>query len=188
MRWVAVARTWWPVPTVVVTSVILQKVLLESRYDVGGHAAGHLASATAPFAAGAVVVILVWATPLARRQAAVLVGAGAWFAATVVVMVGNLRVVDDLVRTGFANAPTQRLPDTADHSLANLALWLVVATAVANAAIMWRRGHVSTRVGIGAAIVSVLFPPWIIPGAGMPLLAIARCLAMAKSTRQQTDA
>ena len=44
------------------------------------------------FMAAAVTAILVWATPRARRQIDVLVAVGAWFSATVLVMLGNLRV------------------------------------------------------------------------------------------------
>src|SRR5437660_1249618 len=48
-------RRWWPVPALIVSSLVVQKVFFESRYDVSGHAAEHLSSANAPFAAFAVV-------------------------------------------------------------------------------------------------------------------------------------
>ena len=83
-------------PVVLVGSLTVQKVMFESRYDVSGHAAEHLSSATAPFAAFAAVVILLWATPTARSQADVLIACLAWVAATVLVLVGNVRVVDPL--------------------------------------------------------------------------------------------
>jgi hypothetical protein len=44
------------------------------------------------------------------------------------------------------------------------------------ASFRWRR-HIGNRAAIGAAIVTVLFPPWIIPGAGVIVLAIVRCVA-----------
>lgn len=58
MRWrlgsiVAVARRWWPVPAILGSSLVIQKVFFESRYDVAGHPGGHLGSATAPFSATA---------------------------------------------------------------------------------------------------------------------------------------
>jgi len=166
---------------ILASSLTAQKVLFESRYDVSGHAAGHLDSATAPFAALAIVAILLWATPAGRHQADVLGACLAWLAATVLVLVGNVRVVNDLVDAGLSHAPTENLPDVADHGLANLAPWLAVVAAVAMAGVLWRRGHVSGSIAIGAALLSVVFPPWIIPGAGVIVLVVARCIAFARS-------
>src|SRR3954462_1985588 len=174
---VAVARRWWPVPAGLAGSIVVQKLLFESRYDVSGHAAGHLSSATAPFGAFVFVAILLWATPAGRRQVDVLVTSLAWFAATVLVLVGNVRVVDALVAAGLGHAPTEGLPDVADHGLADLAPWLAVVAAVALAGVLWRRGHVSPRVAVGAGLLSVVFPPWIIPGAGAAVLVVGRCIA-----------
>lgn len=179
---VAVARRWWPVPVVLASSIVVQKLLFESRYEVSGHAAGHLSSATAPFGAFAFVAILLWTTPTGRRQLDVLVACLAWLAATVLVLVGNVRVVDALVDAGLGRAPTEGLPDVADHGLANLAPWLAVVAAVAMAGVFWRRGHVSRRVAIGSALLSVVFPPWIIPGAGVLVLVVARCIAYERSS------
>jgi hypothetical protein len=137
-------------------SVTVQKLVFESRYDVSGHAAEHLSSATVPFVGFAAVVILLWATPTARSQADVLIACLAWLAATVLVLVGNVRVVDDLVDAGLGHAPTEGLPDVGDHGLANLAAWLAVVAAVAMAIVFWRRGHVSLRVALGAGVLSVV--------------------------------
>jgi len=169
---------------VLAASLTVQKLVFESRYDVSGHAAEHLSSAAAPFAAAAVVVILLWATPTALRQADVLIACLAWLAATVLVLVGNVRVVDDLVDAGLRHAPTEGLPDVADHGLANLAPWLAVVAAIALAGVLWRRGHVSPRVAVGAGLLSVVFPPWIIPGAGAAVLVVARCIAKARSLNE----
>ena len=158
---VAVARRWWPVPVVIAGSIVVQKLLFESRYDVSGHAAGHLSSATP----------------------AVIVACLAWLAATVLVLVGNVRVVEALVDAGLGHAPTTGLPDVADHGLANLAPWLAVVAAVAMAGVFWQRNHVSRNVAIGSGLLSVVFPPWIIPGAGVLVLVVARCIAYEKSSR-----
>jgi hypothetical protein len=172
------------VPAVLAGSLAAQKIVFESRYDVSGHAAGHLSSAAAPFAAFAAVIILLWATPTARNQAGVLIACLAWLAATVLVLVGNVRVVDDLVAAGLGHAPTENLPDVADHGLANLAPWLAVVAAVAMAGVFWRRGHVGLRVAVGAGLLSIVFPPWIIPGAGVVVLVVARCIARGRSLNQ----
>jgi hypothetical protein len=170
-------REWWPVPVFPALAVLAQQVLLVSRYDVGGHAAEHLGSASIPFLAAAVLAILAWATPLAARQIDVLMSLVLWFSATVVVMVGNLRVVDDLVAAGHSRTPTSAVPDVADHSLANSSVWYAVAAAlVVVAAFRWRR-HIGNRATIGAVVTTVAFPPWIIPGAGVGVVAIVRCVA-----------
>ena len=174
-------RRLWPVPVVIAASIAIQKVAFESDYDVGGHAAGHLSSATAPFLGGAVVILLLWATPAARRQLDVIAACAAWLTATVFVLIGNVRVVDDLIAAGLGHAPTEGLPDVADHGLANSAPWFAVIAAVVLVGVMWRRGHISRPVAIGAAVLSVIFPPWVIPGAGAVVVAIARVVAVART-------
>lgn len=164
-------------------SIAVQKVLFESRFDVSGHAAGHLTGATAPFGALVLVAILLRTTLTRSRQLGVLVVCVAWLAATVLVLVGNVRVVDDLVNAGLGRAPTEGLPDVADHGLANLAPWLGVAAAVGMAGVFWRHGHVTRKVAIGSGLLSVVFPPWIIPGAGVLVLVVVRCIAYERSSR-----
>ena len=174
-------RRWWPVPALIVSSVVVQKTLFESRYDVSGHAAEHLSSANAPFAAFALVAILMFVTPQARRQPVVLVAGAARLASTVLVLVGNVRVVDALVGAGMGHTPTSQLVPDANvesaHDLANLAPWLAVLAALALTGALWRYRHVSGRVAIGSAVVNVIFPPWILPGAGVLVLTVARCIA-----------
>jgi len=179
---VRVVRVWWPVPAFIAASVVAQELLLTSRYQVGGHAAGHLQSASAPFLAGAMLATLFWATPRARGEVDVLLAAAAWFTATVVVMVGNVRVVDDLLDAGYGHTPTSAVPDIADHSLANWAMWCAVAAAlVLVAAIRWR-GHIGNTAAAGAT-AAMIFPPWFIPGAGVLVLTIVRCAARSKERR-----
>jgi hypothetical protein len=160
---------------------MVQNALLGSRYDVGGHASGHLQSATAVFPAGVVVAILLYATPLGRRQPLVLLTCSMWLFSTVLVFVGNLRVVDALVDAGLGNTPTSQLVMTdsleSAHELANLAPWLGVVSALALTGVLWRFRHISGRVAAGAAVLSVIVPPWIVPGAGVLVVVIARCIA-----------
>ena len=152
-------------------------MLLTSRYDVGGHAAEHLGSAAAPFMAAAVVAILVVgdapSAPPGRRARR---GRGV----VQLDRLGDARqpsVIDDLVAAGYSHTPTDSVPDVADHALANSSIWYaVVAALVLVASFRWHR-HIGNRAAIGAAIVTVLFPPWIIPGAGVIVLAIVRCVA-----------
>ena len=173
-RFALIVRMWWPVPALIAAALIAQQLLLSSRYDVGGHAAEHLAGATAPFMAAAVVSTLFWATPRARGQVDLLAAAGVWFATTLLVMMGNLRVVDDLVAAGYSRTPTGSVPDVADHSLANSSVWYAAAAALLLVAAWRRRRHIGNRATIGAVVATVIIPPWIIPGAGVIVLAIVR--------------
>jgi hypothetical protein len=182
-----VARRWWPVPLAIAASLVAQQALLKSRYDVSGHAAEHLDSATAPFLAFACVVALLTVTPKARRQPVVLLAAAAWFASTIPVLVGNVRVVDALIRTGNAHIGTSELGDDASiaaaHGLADAAPWLGVLAAMAVAVTLWRCGHVGATPAIVVGVLSVIFPPWIIPGAGVPVLVVVRAIAFDRESR-----
>ncbi len=171
------ARRWWPVPAFVAVGLVAQQLLLMSRYEVAGHAGEHLGSASVPFLAAPLAAILLWATPTVRRQLDVLVCLLAWFGATLVVMVGNLRVVDDLVAAGYARTPTSAVPDVADHTLANSSVWWASAASLLVVAAFRWRGHIGNKSTGGAALATVLVPPWIIPGAGVVVLAVLRCIA-----------
>ena len=181
-----VVRRWWPVPALLLGSLVVQKVFFDRRYDVSGHAAEHLSSANAAFAGFAIVAILLFVTPPARRQPVVLVTSSAWLASTVLVLVGNVRVVDALIRAGAGHTATSELVPDANidsaHDLANLAPWIGVLTALTLTGVFWRYRHVSGRVATGAAVVSVVVPPWIIPGAGVLILTLARCIAYHRDT------
>jgi hypothetical protein len=180
-------RQWWPVPAVLVGSLTIQKVFFESRFDVSGHAAEHLSSATAPFFAAALIIILLWATPSARRQPDILLACAAWLIATVLVLVGNVRVVDALIDAGLGDTATDQTDFPAAvvsaHGLANTAPWFADIAALILVAAFWRRHHITTAVAIGAGVLTVLFPPWIFPGAGVIVVVIARCVALGRSAR-----
>jgi hypothetical protein len=172
---------WWPVPMFLAIVLVAQKVFVESRYDVSGHAGEHLSSASVAFPAFALIGILLYVTPRARRQPLVVAAGAIWLVSTVLVFVGNIRVVDALVRAGQAHTPTSQLVENAAiasaHDLANGAPWLGVVTSLALIGVLWRCRHVSGPVAIAAAILSVLFPPWIVPGAGVFVVITARCVA-----------
>ena len=173
-RVVRTLRDWWPAPAFIAVSLVIQQFTLTARYDVGGHASGHLLGATAPFMAAPVLCILAWATPRARRQLDLLVGGLLWMAMTALVMAGNIRVVDDLIAAGYSHTPTDSVPDVADHSLANSSVWFAEGAALLLIVAWRRRGHIGNRAAIAAVVITLLVPPWIVPGAGVIVLAIAR--------------
>src|SRR4029453_11178527 len=63
------------------------------------------------------------------------------------------------------------------HDLSELCSYLGVGTAIVLTVVLFLRGHVRRGVMIGAVVVSVLFPPWIVPGAGVLVVTIALCIA-----------
>jgi hypothetical protein len=180
-------RRWWPAPALIAVAIALQQVAIGGRYNVSGHAGEHLSSATVAFPAFAFVAILLYATPAARRQPLVLAASALWLASTVLVLVGNIRVVDALIDAGMADVSTSQLVATdaiADaHDLADLAPWLGVLTALAMTGLLWRGRHITGRVAVGAAILSVIVPPWIIPGAGVIVITVARCMSHQRTAR-----
>ena len=183
-------RRWWPVPVALTISLFVQKTFFESRYKVSGHAGEHLSSASVAFPAFAIVAIVLYVTPRARRQPLVLAACAMWLVSTVLVLVGNIRVIEALVDAGMSDTPTSQLVGnpTVDsaHDLANLAPWLGVLAALAITGAFWGHRHVSGRVAAGAAILSVIFPPWIFPGAGVIVVTIACCIAFHHATRIDT--
>ena len=179
-------RRWWPVVVLPAISLVIQNALFESRYDVAGHAAEHLSSASAPFFGFAVVLVLLYVTPPARRQVPVVVASGAWLGATVLVLIGNVRVVDALLRAGQGRTPTDALTEDgaveSAHDLANVAPFLGVAAALLLVGVLFLYRHIGVRLAIGAGALSVLFPPWIIPGAGVLVVTVARCVSYQRAT------
>ena len=182
-----VLARWWPLPAAVAAALVVQQVAYTGRYDVGGHAAEHLSSGWFVFLATVVAGVLLWTTPSARRDAVVLIGLAGWLAAGMAILVGNVRVVDALVDAGQGRTPTDSLragPAVgAAHHLADTApLYAVIAALVIVLGLYLRRA-ISRRLGIVAAVLNVLFPPWIVPGLGVVVVAAARCVARERADR-----
>src|SRR4051812_25879104 len=173
-RLARVVRCWWPVPVCIAVSLTVQHFVLTSRFDVGGHAADHLASASAPFMSSVVACVLLWTTPAVRRRVDLICAAALWFAMTVLVAVGNVRVVNDLIDAGYSHAATGAIPDVADHSLANSSTWLAQGAALIVIAAWYLRRLIGVRAAVAAAVITVIVPPWIIPGAGVIVVALIR--------------
>ena len=175
-----VLRRWWPLAAIFGGAIVVQTVLLAGR-DAKGHAAGHLDSGKFVFLAVALVVTILWATPDARRRVGVLAAAAAWLGAVEAFAVGNLRVVDAIGGADWTADEADRfgasLPGfESGHDLAEVAAPIALVAAIALAVVIWRGAYVSTRAAVGACATSVLVPFFLIPGAGVAVLAVSVCL------------
>ena len=175
---VALVRRWWPIPALLILSLVVQKTLFESRYDVSGHAAGHLGSSTGIFLAVPIVLILLWVLDVDQLRPSVLGSSVVWLSGLVGVLLGNIRVVDAIGSADWTLEEADRLGSArpgfaSGHDLAQLASFIAVAGALLLIVSVWRGRAVGGRVAISCAVLSVLIPPWIFPGAGVVVLAIA---------------
>ncbi|HUR50354.1 MAG TPA: hypothetical protein VMY88_12620 [Acidimicrobiales bacterium] len=164
-------------------------MLYTGRYEVAGHAAGHLSSGTFVFLATAIAAVLLWTTPAARRSPIVLGGLSIWLGAGVAIAIGNARVIDALIATGQATTATGRIVESPAlndaHWLANTAPLVAVAGAFIVLLGIYLVRAASIPLAIAAAVLNILIPPWVVPGFGLIVVAIARVIAREKAARQR---
>jgi hypothetical protein len=187
-RALGIVRNWWPVPAFL-AAVLAAQAAWSARYDVAGHAADHLQSATAVFAMVFLSSVLVWALPpRARRDPLLWLLTGATVAAAFVVMAGNLRVVAAIGGETWSDAQAAALgPDrpgfASGHDLAGFGAWVAVAATVLLAGLLWARRLVGVWIAVAATALSLLVPSFIVPGAGIVVLAVAAAVGRARQPR-----
>ena len=177
-------RTWWPAAAFLVPVLVVQAVW-SSRYDVAGHAADHLQSATPVFPMAFLSAVL-WALPgRGRRDLLLWLLLGAAIAGCLVVLAGNVRVIDAIGGATWNDAQASQLGPTrpgfeSGHDLAELGAWGAVLATMLAAGLLWLRGLVSAQVAAAAAAVSLVFPHFIAPGAGVVVLAVSVVVARSR--------
>ena len=177
-RVLAFLRRWWPVAAFLVPVLVAQTVW-SSRYDLAGHAADHLQSATPVFPMAFLSAVLLWALPSrGRRDPLLWLLVAAAIACCLVVLAGNVRVIDAIGGANWNDAQASQLGPTrpgfeSGHDLAELGGWGAVLATMLVAGLLWLRGLVSARVAVAAAVVSLVFPYFIAPGAGVVVLMIS---------------
>lgn len=185
-------RDWWPVPAMLVP-VLVAQIVWFGHYHATGHAAGHLVSATTIFGVVFALAVLVWASPsLLRRRWELWVLVACVAVSALIPTIGNLRVVDAIGTRDWtddqasANGPL-RPGFGSGHDLAERGVWLVIGFAVLLAGWFWFKHGVRTGVAIAAIILSLIFPPWIFPGAGSIVLTVATVVRRARRLRQDNE-
>jgi hypothetical protein len=182
------ARRWWPLTGFLIPIVTIQHLWF-GGYNAAGHAAGHLASASAIFGVAYVISVIVWAArPDLRRRAGLWLLSSAVVAAAIIPTIGNLRVVDAIGTDNWtddqASARGISRPGFASgHDLAERGMWVVVASAVLLAGWLWWRRAVRNKAAVAAIFLSVIFPPWILPGAGLVVIAVTILVDRARRIR-----
>jgi len=159
--------------------VLVVQTVWSGRYDVAGHAADHLQSATPVFPMVFLSAVLVWALPGRGRRDLLL---GAAIASCLVVLAGNVQVIDAIDGATWSDTQASQLGPArpgfeSGHDLAALGAWGAVLATILAAGLLWRRQLVSAKVAAAAAIVSLVVPYFIAPGAGVVVLAVSAAVA-----------
>jgi hypothetical protein len=177
--------TWWPVAAFLVPVLVVQTVW-SARYDVAGHAADHLQSATPVFPMVFLSAVLLWALPgRGRRDLLLWLLLGAAIASCLVVLAGNLQVIDAIDGATWSDSQASQLGPTrpgleSGHDLAALGAWGAVLATILAAGLLWRRRLVSAKVAAAAVAVSLVVPHFIAPGAGVVVLAVSAAVARSR--------
>jgi hypothetical protein len=185
-------RNWWPPVAFLVPILVAQRLWL-GDYEASGHAAGHLGGATVVFGLTFVVSLIVWATPRhLRRLPPLWILASAVCLAGLVITIGNLRVVDAIGTNNWTDEQAgirgPALPGfESGHQLAERGMWIATLCALVLAGWLLWKGAVRTRPGVAAMILCVIIPPWILPGAGLAVLAVALVVNQARRLRGDSD-
>jgi len=188
-RLLEILRSWWPVAAFLVP-VLVAQALWSGRYEVAGHAADHLQSATPVFPMIFMSAVLLWALPgRGRRDRLLWLLLAAAIASCLVVLVGNVQVIEVIDGATWTDAQASQLGPArpgfeSGHDLAQLGAWGAVLATMLAAGLLWQRRLVSAKVAAAAAAVSLLVPSFIAPGAGIVVLAVSAALAHARGDRR----
>ncbi len=185
--WSRALRPWWPVGVFLVVA-ILASVVFAQFFDAKGHAADHLRSSQALFPMMAIYGVIVWATPRGHHNAVLWACGALLLVALVIVMVGNVRVVNAIGGQAWSDEEADALGSgrpgfTSGHDLATIGMFASVAATILLAIVLLVGKHVHRATAIVAVVLSLVFPPWIMPGAGILALALGVCLARASAAR-----
>src|SRR5580765_7926183 len=90
---VSLAKSAWPVLACLIVIITVQRLWFD-RYQVSGHAADHLSSASAAFAISFLVAVAFWANAGMRRDLKILTAVAIITVGLAGIVYGNLQIVD----------------------------------------------------------------------------------------------
>ena len=167
-------RGWWPFGLLAVGLVVAGLAGLLVPHEPSGHWSGHVGSGL--IAAGQLVALLVGGV-LARRRLSplLLLPLAAIAAGLILEVVGNLRVATSIWRTPYGDEEVARIGSSfagfdAGHALAGQGDLLVVLGGIAFAVILGLTRRVGPGAAVAGVVLSVIPPPWILPGCGVVFL------------------
>ena len=187
-RLVVLFNRWWPIPAFIAGSVIVQ-ILTSPHPTPIGHAAGHYGNATVLFAIGPIVAITVWASAAnVRRRPVFWFFNAALLAATAVVYAANMQIVNAIGGERWTNDQVELFGPTrpgfeAGHVLTQRAELASAVIMVVFAVCLGRWHALKPAVVAAIVVVSIIVPPWIFPGRGIVIIAIAFLHQRAKRLR-----
>jgi len=170
--------------------VLIAQALWSGQYEVAGHAADHLQSATPVFPMIFLSAVLLWALPgRGRRDRLLWLLLAAAIASCLAVLAGNVRVIEAIDGATWTDAQASQLGPArpgfeSGHDLAQLGAWGAVLTTMLTAGLLWQRRLVSAKVAAAAAVVSLVVPSFIAPGSGIVVLAVSAAVAHARADRR----
>jgi predicted branched-subunit amino acid permease len=169
-------RNWWPVLLFAAISLGTQAVFTANVVAIGQHASDHLRSATAPFAMAFLFAIIVWSAPKARRQVDVWAAGAILGVAASLVLFGNLRVISAIAGEAWTDTQANALGPArpgfeSGHSQAEFGGWVTLAAVIALTIVLLIHGVVRRGPAIAAVVLSLVVPAFLIPGAGIFVLA-----------------
>ena len=98
-----VIRDWWPIVVPFAIVITAQAIFQSNVVANGAHASDHLRSATVPFPTFFLLVVIMWASSSARRRVGIWVFAGLLSISSLVIMLGNLLVVNAIAGDSWSN-------------------------------------------------------------------------------------
>lgn len=161
-------------------SIIVTNVVVGAAVEANGpHARGHLASAQSAVPLVFLLGASFWALRNDRRRPLLWAAALVTVIGVSIVVAGNLHVVNTIGAGASAQAETAaRTPRPGGieegHTLASRGMLITQLGAIAfTVALVLSKRTIGIGTAIWSVALSVLFPPWIVPGAGLVIVAAA---------------
>ena len=113
----------------------------------------------------------------------------AFIVPVLLVLAGNVQVIDAIDGATWSDTQASQLGPArpgfeSGHDLAALGAWGAVLATILAAGLLWRRQLASAKVAAAAAMVSLVVPYFIAPGAGVVVLAVSAAVARSRRDLQ----